>query len=437
MENQIAYLETTHISPHPQNPRKDLGDLTELAASIKANGIMQNLTVVRKPWSVNDDKPIDYTVVIGHRRLAAAKMADLNEVPCVIVEMDDRQQLATMMLENMQRSDLTIIEQAEGFQMMMELGETLQDIARQTGFSESTVRRRVKLLELDPEKLREAASRGATLMDFAELDKIADPERKNKVLESIGTANFRYELKRALDDAAAEEHRAALIEQVEAFATTLHKSETDGLKRVRWYHCSAPEIEKPEDADERAYFYTASQWDITLYVQQDAQEIAALDDAAIEREKQQARRNDFDQIAKRAYELRYDFVVALPPIKQKMPEIAELMIRATLDNAYINIDLPKMLGVDCGDADDIDYALVESTVQANPKRAVFLTAYANYGDGANCGYHDYSGKYRPNESLDALYDILLRLGYALSDEEQAYRDGTHELFADSTDICVV
>ena len=433
MENQIAYLEVAHIFPHPQNPRKDLGDLTELADSIKANGIMQNLTVVRKPWSVHDDKPVDYTVVIGHRRFAAAKLAGFNEVPCVIVEMADRQQLATMMLENMQRSDLTIIEQAEGFQMMMELGETLQDIARQTGFSESTVRRRVKLLELDPEKLREAASRGATLMDFAELDKIADPERKNKVLESIGTANFRYELKRALDDAAAEEHRAALIEQVEAFATAIDKSAADNLRRVRWFSSRTPEIAKPEDADARAYFYTVSQWDITLYVQQDAQEIAALDDAAIEREKQQARRNDFDQIAKRAYELRYDFVVALPPIKQKMPEIAELMIRATLDNAYINIDLPKMLGVDCGDADDIDYALVESTVQANPKRAVFLTAYANYGDSANCGYHDYHGDYRPNPELDALYDILQRLGYALSDEEQAYQDGTHELFATVND----
>ena len=96
------------LEPHPDNPRKELGDLTELADSIKTNGIMQNLTVVASPDSNK------YRVVIGHRRMAAAKLAGLTELPCVVSDMDHKEQVATMLAENMQRSDLTAIEQAEG-----------------------------------------------------------------------------------------------------------------------------------------------------------------------------------------------------------------------------------------------------------------------------------------------------------------------------------
>ena len=72
-------------------------------------------------------EPIEdlYRVVIGHRRLAAAKLAGLAEVPCAVVEMTEQEQIATMLLENMQRSDLTVYEQAQGFQMMLDLGELL------------------------------------------------------------------------------------------------------------------------------------------------------------------------------------------------------------------------------------------------------------------------------------------------------------------------
>lgn len=74
----ITQISVNLIDPHPENPRKDLGDLTELAESIKANGIMQNLTIIPKDGG-------RYTVVIGHRRLAAAKKAGLATVPCAII----------------------------------------------------------------------------------------------------------------------------------------------------------------------------------------------------------------------------------------------------------------------------------------------------------------------------------------------------------------
>lgn len=88
METKITMLPVSELYPHRDNPRKELGDLTELAESIKANGVMQNLTVIPIEEAEPETDRQGYTVIIGHRRLEAAKLAGLNEVPCVITHMD-------------------------------------------------------------------------------------------------------------------------------------------------------------------------------------------------------------------------------------------------------------------------------------------------------------------------------------------------------------
>lgn len=121
----IENIDITLLEPHPDNPRKDIGDVSELAESIKASGILQNLTVVPHEGK--------YRVIIGHRRLAAAKKAGLTSLPCTVCDMDYKTQLATMLSENMQRVDLTVVEQVQGIQMMLDLGESVQDVAGKTG----------------------------------------------------------------------------------------------------------------------------------------------------------------------------------------------------------------------------------------------------------------------------------------------------------------
>lgn len=148
---QIVMIPVSKISGHPDNPRKNLGDLSELAESIKQKGVMQNLTVV--PHGDG------YRLIIGHRRHAAAMKAGLSEVPCAVVEMTEQEQLATMLLENIQRSDLTAYEQAKGFQMMIDFGESVSSITEKTGFSETTVRRRLKMAELDQNVLEKVSGR--------------------------------------------------------------------------------------------------------------------------------------------------------------------------------------------------------------------------------------------------------------------------------------
>lgn len=188
------------LIPHPQNPRKDLGNLEELTASIKENGIYQNLTVIPVNEAVPGEEP-KYMVVIGHRRLEAAKRAGLQEVPCAIVRgMTETRQLQTMLLENMQRSDLTVYEQAQGFQQLLDFGMDIEDISQQSGFSKSTIRRRLEIAKLDQNKLKELSStRQLSLKEFDALAKIKNMEARNEAMEKIGTNDFALAVKRAVE----------------------------------------------------------------------------------------------------------------------------------------------------------------------------------------------------------------------------------------------
>ena len=178
IKKSLVYLKRSQLEPHPDNPRKDLGDLEELRASIRENGIMQNLTVIP-----TDDSFEHFRILIGHRRFAASEGIE-DELPCRIVEgLSDKEQLSVMLCENMQRSDLTFIEQAHGFQLMLDLGDTVEEIAQKTGFSSTTVKHRLKINELDQKSISEASEYfQLTIGDFIELEKVKDIERRNEIL---------------------------------------------------------------------------------------------------------------------------------------------------------------------------------------------------------------------------------------------------------------
>jgi len=428
----ITYIETQYLSPHPDNPRKDLGDLSELADSIKSNGIMQNLTVV--PWIGEvTGEPLEnrYKIVIGHRRHAAAKLAGLMELPCVISDMDLKTQISTMLLENMQRADLTVYEQAQGFQMMLNLGDTVNDISEKTGFSETTVRRRVKLLELDSDKFRASTERGATLQDYMELDKIESVDRKNAVLDKIGTSNFQYELRRAIDDEQREKNIAEWEKVLSAFATQVN--DTTGYRQVRYLYVSdKPEIERPEDADNREYFFHINKYgSIYLLVKDDGQAVPEDPAAARRRERLEYRRSCLEEATVRAYDLRKAFILGISAARAKklLADIVAYSVFIRLDD-YSDLDdeFLGFMGVETVE-DDVALETVTAAVSKSPERALLLAAYCDSDDGKSNGYHSrWNAEYAENESLDCLYDFLEKLGYQMSDEEKALRDGTHELY---------
>lgn len=209
--SEITMLPTNKIYPHPNNPRISAGDVSELKESIIAKGILQNLTVVPR----GKEGSGEYTVVIGHRRLGAAKAAGIKEVPCRIADMTPAEQMETMLLENIQRSDLTPYEQAQGFQMMMDLGTTKSEISRKTGFSRTTIDHRLKLLELDQEKLKDV-SHQITMKDLILLEKVKSSAKRNELMQNYKNSyTFQTEINYAVREEKNEERRNAFFLEAE------------------------------------------------------------------------------------------------------------------------------------------------------------------------------------------------------------------------------
>ncbi|MEG3071059.1 MAG: ParB/RepB/Spo0J family partition protein [Candidatus Syntrophopropionicum ammoniitolerans] len=339
----IQNIDINSLHPHPDNPRKDLGDLVELAESIKARGIMQNLTVTpghemsaakwielsreyqKKPTEelreqINNRFEQDgYTVVIGHRRLAAAKLAGLEKLPCAVVEMTKKEQVATMLLENMQRADLTVYEQAQGFQMMLNFGETVQDIAEKTGFSKTTIRHRTKLLELDPEKFKESAAREVTLADYIKLEQIKDIDLRNGVLESIDANNFDWELREAINHEEYKERKAVWAAALKEFAEEIKSASiiyTQGKQIVGNYSLnqSIELLDVPEDADTVNYFYQISAYgDVRIYQE------GTMNEVDYQQTPENIVLTKFNNAAEHAYKLRQDFVKNYKGAKSTCP----------------------------------------------------------------------------------------------------------------------
>lgn len=133
----------TRIEPHPDNARHDTGDVTELAASIRAQGLLQPLVVCVHPW-----RPGAYLLLAGHRRLAAAKQLRLDYVPVIVRQAPEEAQVL-MLVENCQRVELSAVEKAEAMGRLRDTGWVPARIARETGLSVSSVNRYLALLELD------------------------------------------------------------------------------------------------------------------------------------------------------------------------------------------------------------------------------------------------------------------------------------------------
>ncbi len=212
---ESVMLSVDVLHRHPQNPRKGIGNVEELADSIKKNGVMQNLTVIPGYWDSNGNHhDEEYTLLIGHRRFTAAKLAGVTELPCRIIEgMTEKEQIATMLEENMQRTDLTIWEQASSFQLMLDLGETEDTIAQKTGFSKQTIKHRLNIAKLDEKELKSKEKTfQLSLKDLYELEKIKDVETRNRVLkEANDSRDLVWRAHRAAADEIENEKYEALI----------------------------------------------------------------------------------------------------------------------------------------------------------------------------------------------------------------------------------
>ena len=198
----IVYLSTEDIVPNPVQPRKLFDDegLEELSRSIKDYGILNPLSVRLRGSR--------YELVAGERRLRAARLAGLREVPCILLDVNMEDASLIALVENLQRRDLDFIEEANGINQLIRMfGMSQEEAARRIGKSQSAVANKLRLLRLPPDVLEALRQNGLTERHGRALLRLPDGDRQRAALL--------YIIDNGLTVAATDAYIDALLQEPE------------------------------------------------------------------------------------------------------------------------------------------------------------------------------------------------------------------------------
>ena len=177
---RVVFLPARAIRPNPAQPRKVFREdaLEELAESIRQHGILQPLSVRRVG--------VSYELIAGERRLRAAQRAGLTEIPCIVMNMDEKESGLTALVENLQRQDLDYIEEARGICFLMEKFSFSQDqAAKMLGKSQSAVANKLRLLRHSPQVLEKLRQHGLTERHARALLRLPTEQQKLEVIDMV------------------------------------------------------------------------------------------------------------------------------------------------------------------------------------------------------------------------------------------------------------
>ena len=441
-EQKISFIQRKMLHPHPENPRKDLGDLEELRESIRENGIMQNLTVVP------DFDGDGYMILIGHRRFAASE-GIVDELPCIIADhLTEREQVGIMLAENMQRSDLTFIEQAHGFQLMMDLGDTVESISKKTGFSKQTIKHRLEISKLD-KNIIETAQKNFQLSigDFIELEKVKDLAARNDILEvAENSENIRDEVERYLSDLKIEENKKKYIELFNELGWKEHSDRWFGYGK-QWNHINELWIDleefEPDKVREEAkklkgeiYYSNLENANSVNF----ARKISKKDEKSKKKTKTELCEEEMKKKQSQLEAARRDIcdeylncIISIPEEKlEDVYSVKYLVVSRIWDQlekleAYIT-DFDHIYGVK---SNRKDWTLLQETYKDfDLLQRMMLNMWKALASDYQNKYVSYN--HTKNEKvLDAhqeLYEILRKFGFRLDPEMEAVIDGTSELY---------
>ena len=185
-ENRIAEIPTIKIRPNKTQPRRIFEEdkLRDLAKSIEENGILQPLTVRKVSQS-------EYEIIAGERRLRAAVIAGYTRVPCIIIKCNDRESAVLALIENLQRRDLGIFEEARGIsRLIRRYGLTQEQAAVKLGKSQSSIANKLRLLNLTYDEQDWIVQAGLSERHARALLRIYDQELRKEALSKIIADNL-------------------------------------------------------------------------------------------------------------------------------------------------------------------------------------------------------------------------------------------------------
>lgn len=227
--NKVVSLPVDKVVPNPAQPRQNFAeeDLRELADSIRENGVLQPITVRRGAGG-------GYELISGERRLRASKMAGRAEIPAILVDSSSRQSAIYAILENIQRRDLDIFEEAKALQMLIhEWGVTQEEAARKLGRAQSTIANKLRLLSLGEEERRFILEHNLSERHARALLTVPDPGERMEILrqaveQRMNVAQLeQYIQRRAAAPAPVKEEpkrRVLIVKDVRIFLNTINKA---------------------------------------------------------------------------------------------------------------------------------------------------------------------------------------------------------------------
>ena len=223
----IVYLRTDELTPNPVQPRKRFDDesLEELSGSIKSYGILNPLTVRLRCGK--------YELVAGERRLRAAKLAGLEEVPCILIDVNMEDASLIALVENLQRRDLDFVEEALGISQLIRMfGMSQEEAARRIGKSQSAVANKLRLLKLPSDVLESLRQTGLTERHGRALLRLETPQEQREALAYIlsrdlnvaATDAYIERLLEAKTAPESEQQKTFILKDVRVFLNTISHS---------------------------------------------------------------------------------------------------------------------------------------------------------------------------------------------------------------------
>ncbi|MBS1361515.1 MAG: ParB/RepB/Spo0J family partition protein [Acidaminococcaceae bacterium] len=211
-EVKVVKVPIGQIFPNPYQPRKSFDEaaLEELSASIAQYGVLQ-------PLLVSPTEDGRYLLIAGERRLRASRMAKLTEVPVIISDYTTQQIAEIALIENLQREDLHFLEEAEGYEQLMEQFHLTQEaMAARVGKKQSTIANKLRLLRLSPAVRKVLVDAGLSERHARALLKLEDDAKRLEVLEVVVVKNYSVRqteeyINKLLEDNQQEKRRRMVI----------------------------------------------------------------------------------------------------------------------------------------------------------------------------------------------------------------------------------
>lgn len=240
---RVVLIKSALIYPNPAQPRREMEPraLNELAGSIRENGLLQPITVRRVEGG--------YQLIAGERRLRACKLAGLESIPAIVMEISDSQSAVFALIENLQRRDLTYFEEAAAYRALMtNLDLTQEELAKRIGKGQSTIANKLRLLRFTKEEQELMLRCGLTERHARAIVAIDDRHKRMKVIEAVFNKRMNVmqteEYIKSLTEEKKKGEKVIIIKDIRMFFNTVSKAV--GLMRKAGVNAQTRQIDKQD-----------------------------------------------------------------------------------------------------------------------------------------------------------------------------------------------